>query len=85
MLHASYSVLMIFMRLVRHGFCVFVVVIVFMSLVGQLTLPFLPTDNSEDEDDDEGEEVLAPTPKQRKLASQIALRTSLHSGLYPSW
>ena len=36
-------------------------------------------------EDDEDYSVLAPTPKRRNLASQIALDASLKSGLYPEF
>ena len=42
-------------------------------------------DEEEEEDDDEDYSVLAPTPKHSKLASLIALDTSLKSGLYPEF
>ena len=39
----------------------------------------LSAEYGEDEEDDE----MAPTPKRRKLCSQLGLETSLESGLYP--
>ena len=37
------------------------------------------------EEEDEDEEVLEPSRKRCKLASEIALRESLQSGLYPEF
>ena len=41
-------------------------------------LPYIHTD-------DDIEDVLAPTPKRLKIAKEIALKTSLESGLYPEF
>ena len=42
---------------------------------------FLSAEYDEDEEDDE----MAPTPKRRKLCSQLGLKASLESGLYPDF
>ena len=46
--------------------------------------PTLPCTRTGDSDDDI-EDVLAPTPKRLKIAKEIALKTSLQSGLYPDF
>ena len=46
--------------------------------------PTLPCTCTGDSDDDI-EDVLAPTPKRLKIAKEIALKTSLQSGLYPDF
>ena len=45
----------------------------------------LEAESDEEEEEEEDYAVMAPTPKRRKLASQIGLDASLKSGLYPEF
>ena len=46
------------------------------------SVDFSDKEVDEDEDDDD---ILEPSSKRRKIASQIALKASLESGLYPEF